>query len=376
MSPASESYLQLRESLHKFQKLAQNPSWQPLPEGPKLEPGQRSPLVPHLRHMLSLYGDYPVPTSRLLNWFNQAPPIPEDKQLFDRHLVKGLIHFQQRHGAKADGILGRQTRKLLNTPPDFRVKQIALNMKRWRQLPRNLGERYIWVNLMDYRLQLINHGHTELEMKVIVGRKFRPTPTLYESINSLVLNPQWNVPRRIMLYDILPKAKQDPSYLSERNIRVLQSWSDPTPVPLDSIDWDKVGPNNFSYRLRQDAGKENALGSVKFVLPNDMSIYLHDTNQPELFEKDMRALSSGCVRLEKPLELARALLAQKPGWNQSKIQEALAKGSTQYVRLPVSVPTYLTYWTAWVDDRGILQFRDDIYRRDKLPSDEPTKLVL
>lgn len=379
MSPEHDEYLRLRQALVFYQQLSQNMEWRPLTKGPRLKQGQRHPQVVQLRTLLSLYGDYPVPKDSLIDWFDRKPEPPEDPQLFDADLAASLAHFQQRHGSKATGTLDKATRKHLNVNPSFRVKQIALNMKRWRQLPRNLGERYIWVNLMDYHLQLINDDDVELEMKVIVGKTYRQTPPLQEAMNTLVLNPVWNVPRKITLYDILPKARKDPNYLIERKIHVLESWANPVRIPIEEIDWANATPRNFPYRLQQEAGDMNALGNVKFVLPNDKSIYLHDTSQPELFDRHKRALSSGCIRLEKPMALARALLKNKRGWNEERIEAELAQGETRYVKLPQTVPTYLTYWTSWVDDKGILQFRDDIYKRDHIPQQaggELEKLIL
>ncbi len=379
MSPENEEYLRLRQALIDYQQLSQNIEWRPLPKGPNLKQAQRHPQVRHLRKLLSLYGDYPLPSDSLIDWFAPDPAEPEDPLLFDAELAASLGHFQDRHGSEATGKLDKTTRAQLNVSPAYRVKQIALNMKRWRQLPRNLGERYIWVNLMDFQLQLVNKGHTELAMKVIVGKTYRQTPSLQESVSTLVLNPVWNIPRKITLYDILPKARKDPSYLSDRKIHVLESWSNPVEVPLETIDWANATPRNFPYRMQQEAGNFNALGSVKFVLPNDKSIYLHDTSQPELFSRHKRALSSGCIRLEKPMALARALLENKRGWNDHRINTELALGETRYVKLPKSVPTYLTYWTSWVNKHGIVQFRDDIYKRDQIPqgqSKELEKLIL
>jgi murein L,D-transpeptidase YcbB/YkuD len=320
--------------------------------------------------MLSLYGDYPLQKSLLLEWFADDTPLTEEQtQTLDAPLVASLEQFQQRHGMQANGKLDKKTRELLNVPPLQRIRQIALNMKRWRELPANLGDRYLWVNMTDYTLQLMNHGVRELEMKVIIGKTYRKTPALKESISTLVLNPSWNVPRRIGLYDILPQARKDQSYLTTRNIRVLESWSNPVEVPIDTIDWKNATARNFKYRFKQAPGDNNALGSVKFVIPNDMSIYLHDTSHPELFARHKRALSSGCVRVEKPMQLARALLKGKKSWSSARIDSQMESGATQYVKLPKPVPTYLAYLTAWVDKNQLIQFRDDVYKRDQIVSD-------
>lgn len=352
MTPAHNEYHQLRHTLNFYREILNKNEWQSIPRGPKLKQGNKHAQIPLLRQQLALYGD--------LDSHHDLQSIH-----FDADTSEALAQFQRRNGKLGTGILDKNTRKLLNIPPSQRIKQLALNMKRWRQLPTDLGERYIWVNLTNYQLQLINQEQVELEMRVIVGKSYRQTPVLQEFIRTVVLNPTWNVPRRITLYDILPKAKKDPAYLSDRNIHVLKNWDSDTPVPLEDIDWANAGPRNFPYRLKQSAGEDNALGIVKFVIPNDLSIYLHDTNNRELFKRDMRSLSSGCVRVEKPIELAQALLKGKPGWDDSKLQQTLDSKKTTYVRLPENIPTYLMYWTAWVDNSGDIQFRDDIYKHDQ-----------
>jgi len=365
MAPNHNDYKQLRLALVQYQELAKH--WVPINEGPTLKLGQRHPQVVELRELLSLYGDYPLQKSTLLEWFADDTPLTEEQtQTLDEPLVDSLKQFQQRHGMLANGKLDRQTRTRLNVPPLQRIRQIALNMKRWRELPADLGDRFLWVNMTDYSLQLMNHGVTELEMKVIIGKTYRKTPALKESISTLVLNPSWNVPRRIGLYDILPQARKDPSYLTTRNIRVLESWSNPVEVPVETIDWKNTTARNFKYRFQQAPGDNNALGSVKFVIPNDMSIYLHDTSHPELFARHKRALSSGCVRVEKPMKLARALLKGKKNWGSARIDSQMESGATQYVKLPKPVPTYLAYLTAWVDKEQLIQFRDDVYQRDQI----------
>jgi len=376
MAPKHNDYKQLRLALIQYQELAKH--WQPLSEGPTLKLGQRHPQVVELRELLSLYGDYPLHKNILLEWFADDTPLTEKQaQTLDESLAASLKQFQQRHGMQTSGKLDKQTRKHLNVPPLQRIRQIALNMKRWRELPADLGERFLWVNMTDYSLQLINHGAPELEMKVIIGKTYRKTPALKESINTLVLNPSWNVPRRIGLYDILPQARKDTAYLTSRNIRVLESWSNPVEVPIDTIDWKNATARNFKYRFQQAPGDNNALGSVKFVIPNDMSIYLHDTSHPELFARHKRALSSGCVRVEKPMQLARALLKGKKNWGNSRIDSQLESGETQYVKLPKPVPTYLAYLTAWVDKDQLIQFRDDVYQRDQIVSNtEKTAIEL
>lgn len=376
MTPAHQDYERLRDAMERYQALAQNGDWSPLPQGASLVKGQQSSDVGHLRKLLTQYGDYPIKRGLIEQWFADDTELTEAQaNTFDEELELSLKQFQARHGQEVDGKAGRITRRLLNTPPSYRIKQIALNMKRWRELPKDLGDRYIWVNMTNYRLQLINRGITEMDMKVIIGKSRRKTPVMQQSISTVVLNPYWNVPRRITVVDILPKARKDLNYLKERNINVYENWTSTEPVPLESIDWANMNRRNFPYRMRQDPGQSNALGEVKFVIPNDESIYLHDTSNPELFDLDKRALSSGCVRVEKPMALARAIL-KGSRWTDEKIQETLDSGKTRYLKVKDKIPTYLFYATAWVDDNGNIQFRDDIYQRDRVVNIADNRITL
>jgi len=258
-----------------------------------------------------------------------------------------------------------KTLNALNIPPYHMAQKIALNMKRWRHLPSELGDRHIMVNMADFRLQYMEGGNTELDMKVITGRPLRRTPVLAQTVSTIVLSPTWSVPRRIAIGDILPQIKRDPSYLDRKgfslvaNVKGIDQY-----VSAKDINWRKMSARYFPYRLVQKAGTGNALGDVKFVLPNDKSIYLHDTNHPELFAKEMRALSSGCVRVEQPRLLAEKLIAGQQGWNRSHIESAITQSRTTHIRLQKPVPVYLMYWTTWVNDDGQLQIRDDVYQRD------------
>lgn len=369
MTPDQPDYLRLRDALHHYQTLAATRSWRPLPDGPTLERGMVSPEVGQLRQLLILYGDYPAPAQDLLNRLLKGAPDLEEQVLaddtFDPELEQSLKRFQHRHGQSADGRVGPITRRLLNTPPEYRVKQIAFNMKRWRELPRHLGDRYIWVNLTDYSLQLIHQQEVELDMRIIIGSNYRPTPVFQKVVSTVVINPYWNVPRRLVVNDILPQARKDPAYLTRKHIRVFENWDSTTPIPLDSIDWSQANRRNFTYLLRQDPGPHNSLGRIKFVIPDSDAIYLHDTNDRSLFRRGTRAMSSGCIRVEKPLELATALLAGSR-WDRKRIESTINSGQTRHVGLLEQVPIYLFYATAWVGDDQQMQFRDDIYALDKV----------
>jgi murein L,D-transpeptidase YcbB/YkuD len=210
-------------------------------------------------------------------------------------------------------------------------------------------------------------------MRVVVGKKYRRTPVFTGTMTYLVLNPTWEVPHSIAVRDILPKIKEDPGYLDRQGIRVFGSWSgSASAIPPGAIDWTSVTRNNFSYRLRQDPGPQNALGRVKFMLPNRFAVYLHDTPQRNLFERSRRDFSSGCIRVEAPVDLAAYVLRGNPKWTREAILSAIESGKTRTVLVPEPIPVHLLYWTAWVDAEGELCFRDDVYGRDG-PLDEALK---
>jgi murein L,D-transpeptidase YcbB/YkuD len=326
--------------------------WRPLLDGPVLRLGQRHPQVAELRFMLSLYGDYQRPQNGRVQ-LNR----------FDLRLARALASFQRRHGLTSDAVLGPATRQVLNVRPDIRAYQLLLNHERQRELLNHRPERYIQVNLPEYRLRLFEGDKQLLEMKTIVGRQSRQTPVMSSEIRSLVVNPAWNVPRSIATQDILPKLQRDASYLQRNNMRVVSGWGD----ELVWIDPEQVTPERLYrgreyQRLYQLPGRNNALGAIKFSFPNSEAIYLHDTPYRGLFKKPRRALSSGCIRLENPRLLAQSLLASDE--SRSRLQQALKQPETRQISLSEPVELYLTYWTAWLDSKQRVQFREDIYRRD------------
>ena len=379
LTPNHSGYQALRKQLNQYQKIMAKGQWYALPPGFQLQENQRHRLVPHIRWLLTQYGDLkPGAFSWLFEekpLLTEAPRANESVDLnqpsfkFDQSLVAGIKHFQSRFQLEKTGEIDAATLEALNIPPYHMAQKIALNMKRWRHLPRNLGERHIMVNMADFRLQFKEDDKTSLDMKVITGRPLRRTPVLSQTISTVVLAPTWSVPRRIAIGDILPQIKRDPKYLERKGFSLVKSVKGIDQyTSAKDINWKKMSPRYFPYRLVQKAGQGNALGDVKFVLPNDKSIYLHDTNHPELFARDMRALSSGCIRVEQPKLLADKLISGQQGWNRSNIDSAINQNRTTHIRLQKPVPVYLMYWTTWVDDNGNLQIRDDVYQRDLIGS--------
>lgn len=352
LAPSHIVYRDLRRTLWAYRLLEAAGGWPLVPDGPKLEVGAAEARVAMLRQRLRVTGDL-------------SGNDPPDPNLFDAGLEAGVKAFQQRHGLDPDGVAGRQTLTALRVSAAARIHQIIANMERWRWMQDKLGNPHILVNMAGFELGLIENGKVALEMRVVVGRPYRQTPDLSSHITYLVLNPYWNVPRSIAVKDILPKVQDDPFYLVDQGLRVYDGWQNGVEVDPLMVDWWSLSDASFSYRLRQDPGPKNALGRIKFMFPNDHAVYLHDTPSRALFRKSVRTLSSGCIRVEKPLELAERLLKGGQGWTMTALRRAIDSGETISVRLQKPVPVHLVYLTAWVGEQDTVQFRNDIYGRDK-----------
>jgi len=337
LAPRAKGYVQLREMLHKYRKVQQEGGW-PVVAGSA--PGKT------LRARLAASGD-----------------LHESSKGNDKGVTEALRRFQRRHGLAETGTVNAATLAALNVPVSERIRQIELNLERWRWMPDELGSRYILVNIPSYKMQVFEEGKPVMESKVVVGKQERQTPSFTANMAYLVLSPKWYVPRSIAVKDKLPQLKRNPQALARQGIRVYNSAGQQ--INPGSINWRAVSASNFNYQLRQDAGPRNALGGIKFMFPNPYSIYLHDTPSRELFSRNQRTYSSGCIRISNPVELAEYLLKHDPKWNKDTIKTASTSGKQRVVNLPREVPVYLLYWTAWVDADGLLNFRDDIYKRDK-----------
>ena len=314
--------------------------------------GERGPRVAALRARLIASGDL-------------GPDEGGDPEIFDEAVDQGVRRFQTRHGLTADGAVGPATLAALNVPVEERVRQIELNMERWRWLPEDLGKKHILVNIAAFGLEVVEEGETVLAMRVVAGKKARDTPVFSGRMTYLVLNPHWHIPHTIAVRDMVPQAKKDPGYLDRQGIRVFRNWEDLAPeIRSETIDWAEITSRNFSFKLRQDPGPLNALGRVKFMFPNRFAVYLHDTPVRKLFERSRRDFSSGCIRVENPMDLAAYVLRGDPKWGREQLLSAIESETTRIVWLPEPIPVHLLYWTAWVDQDGKVQFRLDVYGRD------------
>lgn len=349
LAPSNPRYKALVSLYQRYRLLAPEPL-PPLPADLRIEPGDQHPAVALLRRHLVRLGDaLPDPVAQ-----STAP------DLYDQPLEAALRRFQTRHGLQSDGIVGPKTLAQLNRPLRERLAQLRANLERWRWLPRDLGRRYILVSTAGYFLDLVEDEQVVFHTRTITGGPDRPTPSFRSDLSALTVNPTWTVPRSIMYKDLLPKIRRDPDWLSSHRMQVGRyvagSWQVLDPA---SIDWQQPG-NIF---LRQAPGGGNSLGRMKFGMANPFSIYLHDTPAQSLFNKPVRAFSSGCVRVQGIQSLVSRLLEEDEGM-QRWYAAALAQGGTRVRRLPEPVPVYMLYLSAWVDDEGRAQFRPDIYGLD------------
>ncbi len=351
--PLQEGYARLRRSLQLYREIETDGGWPKIRSTKIFKSGDRTVQINNLRDRLIVSGD--------LDQDNN-----EDRAVLDEALEHAVISFQGRHGLNADGIAGPLTIEALNVPAETRVRQIELNLERMRWTSRNLGHRYIIVNIAGYELDVIENGNTIMSMDVIVGKPYWHTPVLSETMNYIVLNPSWNIPDSIAVEEILPGIQEDPDYLNKRNIKIMSSWSpDATEVNPRTVRWFDITEDDFNYKLIQEPGSSNPLGNIKFIFPNKYNVYLHDTSGKGLFSRNVRSFSHGCIRIERPLDLAEYLLSDNPAWSRKKILKSIKTRKTQFVHLSKPMRIHLLYLTAWVDEQGILQFRDDIYGRDE-----------
>ena len=381
--PLHPEYDRLKKVLADYRALQRNGGWPTIPAATKLKPGQASPTVALLRQRLlgtqapdsaapvaSAATTPAIPARTVANTSTAAAsttPTAAPAEKYDAELVQAVKDFQTQNGLKADGMVAGETLRLLNVPLSKRIDQLILNMERWRWIPKRFEPNYLLVNIPDYKLHMIEDNKEVFDMRVIVGKALNATPVFSDEMEYVVLAPYWNVPYSIIDKELRFKLAADPQGTLDRfDMEVVKGWgAKAVPVDPNSIDWANLTPKTWKYTLRRRPGPKNDLGDVKFIFPNSNDIYLHDTPNDELFSQAKRGFSHGCVRVEEPIKLAEYLLRNKPGWDLAKIEETIAGGKEMYVSLPEHLPVYLVYFTAWVDEAGNVNFRDDIYGHDK-----------
>lgn len=316
-----------------------------------------SPIVIESKIVLNDTNSSVIDIKERLIYWKDMKPRDSLSAIYDSETNEAMKKFQIRHGLAADGVIGAGTIAALNFSRNDRKRQILTNLERWKWFPKEMGAAYLIVNIPDYKLTLVKNNDTIKTYKVIVGRDKRPTPVLSSRLSNVILNPTWTVPPTILKEDVIPAISSNRNYLAQTNIKVF----DTNGAEVSANNWKLSSAKR--YRYVQSPGTFNSLGMVKFSFPNRFSVYLHDTNHRDFFGKQKRSLSSGCVRVQNPLELAEYLLSEEKNWNIEKMTEILKSKKTKYIKIQKDVNIYILYWTAW-SEKNTLIFRDDIYNLD------------
>ena len=353
LRPRDEYYNYLKAALAQYRSILEGGSWQPVPRGPTLKKGMEDRRVENLRRRLTATGD-------LVSTPDGSTAV------FDEGLEKAVKQFQRRRGLKPDGIVGKNTIKSMNMSNQEIIDQIRVNLERVRWVMREDLDDFIFVNIPGFRVYYVRNEKIKWSARAQVGKPFRQTPVFKAKMTYLEFNPTWTIPPTILAKDILPAVKRDPNYLKKRNIQVIDKKG--KIINSEAVNWSKYSGNNFPYQLRQKPGPDNALGQVKFMFPNKHAVYLHDTPSKNLFARESRAFSSGCIRIENPLDLAQLLLGK--GWSDDRIQQILKSKKTRAVKLSKPMPVILFYLTALPAIDGEFHALKDVYSRDQAVLEE------
>jgi murein L,D-transpeptidase YcbB/YkuD len=356
-APPFPQYRGLRDLLAAYRGIAARGGWPEVPPGPTLKPGVTDPRVAAVRRRLSVTGEWPA----------GGPP---DGTAYDEALAAAVKRFQRHHGLDPDGNIGEATLAAMNVPVGKRINQLIVNMESWRWVGRDHGDWWLAVNIPSFELTAVRGGKSELAMSVIVGDEYHMTPVFSDRLRYVEVNPYWNVPLSIARKEMLPKLRKDPFYLKKERIRMFNGWGDSADeVDSTAVDWAKVSPDDMGrWRLRQDSGPDNSLGTVAFIFPNAYDVFLHDTPARGLFGLPQRAFSHGCIRVSGAQALAAYVLGgPDKGWTEDHVRSLVADGKHQIVHLESSLPIYILYNTAVVDPESReVYFYRDVYGRDAL----------
>ncbi len=325
------AYKSLKQKLQVYYDAQKKGGWQPITSGKmSLKSGTTSPTILQIKKRLYATGDIPL----------------DSTNVYDTQLQTAIVNYQTSLGLTADGVINEALVKELNVPAVRRIEQILINLNRMRWMPEPEGN-LLLVNIPEFKLQVFEGKQKAFSMNVVVGKEGHNTMMFKGDLSQIVFSPYWNLTPDIIREEIVPAMAKNPNYLATHNMEV-------------------TGTSGGMPVIRQLPGPENSLGKVKFLFPNSFNIYFHDTPAKSLFSKDKRAYSHGCIRLSEPTKLAEYLLRSQPEWPSDKIADAMNSGEEKYVKLKNSVPVIITYYTAWVDENGLLNFRDDIYGHDAL----------
>jgi L,D-transpeptidase YcbB len=353
-----EYYETLKKALAYYRTLRARGGWRRLPENKPLAMGSVGPDVLALRRRIAF--EYP--------WLG----ISVDYPVYDDGLSKAVRYFQARHGVQQNGAAGRETLLALNVSVDVRIDQIRINLERSRWVLRDLGDRFVMVDVAGYNVYLQDNGRIVWSGRAQVGKPYRDTPVLRSQITDIELNPTWTIPPTVRDEDVLPEVKKDRGYLKRHDIVIIDKEGLGIVIPPKEVNW-KLYPNPddpFPYRLVQVPGPSNPLGRIKILFPNEQRVFLHDTPSKDLFDRSERTFSSGCIRVERPFELAGLLLGDIFGWNTARLKQAAGRGETVRIDLPMPVTILIMYSTVIVDRNGVAYFRKDLYNRDPAMMEE------
>ncbi|MER2997712.1 L,D-transpeptidase family protein [Pontibacter populi] len=345
LNPERQTVL-MQQAIELYTCIANVNDWKTLPTDLRLSPGDTNVAVPKLQHNLLLTKDLQLDHL-------------DSTSVYDSLLVVATINFQKRHGIKATGIVGPQTIAAINVLPSQRLKLLQVNLQRWQSACADIEFPAIFINIPAFNLYLADSSKVLLQMRTIVGKKSSPTYQNKTELLSIVVNPNWNLPKSISVNEIVPILRRNPNYLYKRNMRV---YLDGRQINPWRVNWHKVNASNFNYQIVQLPGKQNELGELKFLYNSKANQYMHDTPRKELFKYEQRDFSHGCIRLEKPYELALYLLQQRSDQTEEKAKALLARWDRNlYLRIRKPMPLHIIYQTAWVDQNGKVQFRNDVY---------------
>ncbi len=348
MKPDHFIYRGLRQALARFRQIAANGGWPAIGTGPPLKPGARDARIAAVRQRLTVTGEL-------------AADAPTDST-YDPILAAAVKKFQDEHRLTADGVIGRSTVDAMNVTAQARADQARVNLERVRWIVHGLDDSFVLVNLPAFKVYVIQERKNVWESRTQIGKEARQTPSFIAEMRYIVFNPDWTVPPTILAKDVLEGMRKGQNPIARKGLIILDAQGHA--VSPDSIDWQSVTPRTFPYTLRQPPGPDNALGRVKFIFPNEHSIFLHDTPSRELFAADQRTFSSGCLRVEHPLELAATLLRDQDDWTPDKITTVVDSGKPETVFLKKPLPVLIVYWTMSVGASGDVHVARDVYGRD------------
>jgi len=348
LSPSTAETTQ--HAVQTYDAIVAKGGWPPVPKDMELRLGTHHPSVADLRARLAVSGDLDPNASAV------------DNDIYDSYLDEAVRRFQARHGLSIDGVVNEATFDAMNVPAATRRDQLKVNIDRLKTLSSNLGPRYVVCNIPAARIEAIEHDVAVSRHTAVVGKPDRPSPDINSNIIEVNFNPYWTVPASIVRKDLIPRMQDQPDYLTQNHIRILDSAH--RELQPSQINWYSEDATNYTFK--QDPGSQNSLGSIRINFPSAYGVYMHDTPLKNLFGDDFRFHSSGCVRVQNVRQLVAWLLDETKGWSPADIERIIKSGEQKTARLAKPVPLHWVYVTAWSASDGVVQFREDIYGRDGL----------